>query len=341
MDRGLYLGRFAVCVLSSRCVPICARGTPQGCSSHELNITHPSSLTVADSSYSKSLNFYRHIHGTFNVTDRQDDSNRSPTISPDRESMIKAKAMKYVSALSFRRRKTGSGRLSPGLDWEEEKIGGVPTEGLAPASAIPAGQPLPPVSAEIHLPVEAPLPAEAEAETAGLGNGGGDGGGGGIGGGGDGGGGDGGSRDGGGGDGGGDGGGGDGGGAGGDGGDGGGYGGGGDGGGGDGGGSMQPSLTAATLAPVDLQSWQVKGLATDRTGEYVRGSEKDLLKLFFIFLLDVNAILLSIFLALLLCVARPYLSAEPTTSEVLMPPCTWRWDAFRLPLHLHRSCMPM
>ena len=104
---------------------------------------------------------------------------------------------------------------------------------------------------------------------------------------------------------------------------------------------MQPSLTAATLAPVDLQSWQAKGLATDRTGEYVRGSEKDLLKLFFIFLLDVNAILLSIFLALLLCVALPYLSAEPTTSEVLMPPCTWRWDAFRLPLHLHRSCMPM
>ena len=89
----------------------------------------------------------RHIHGTFNVTDRQDDSNRSPTISPDRESMIKAKAMKYVSALSFRRRKTGSGRLAPGLDWEEEKKGGVPTEGLAPASAVPAGQPLPPVSA--------------------------------------------------------------------------------------------------------------------------------------------------------------------------------------------------
>ena len=136
--------------------------------------------------------------------------------------MIKAKAMKYVSALSFRRRKTGSGRLAPGLDWEEEKKGGVPTEGLAPASAVPAGQPLPPVSAEIPLPVEALLPAEAEAETAGLGNGGGDGGGGGIGGGGDGGGGDGGSRDGGGGDGGGDG-------------------GGGDGGGGDGGGSMQPS----------------------------------------------------------------------------------------------------
>ena len=100
-------------------------------------------------------------------------------------------------------------------------------------------------------------------------------------------------------------------------------------------------MTAATLAPVDLQAWQAKGLATDRTGEYVRGSERDLLKLFFIFLLDVNAILLSIFLALLLCVALPYLSAEPTTSEVLMPPCTWRWDAFRLPLHLHRSCMPM
>ena len=151
VDRGLYLGRFAVCVLSSRFVPICARGTPIGCSSHELNITHPSSLTVADSSYSKSLRtaytIYRHIHGTFNVTDRQDDSNRSPTISPDRESMIKAKAMKYVSALSFRRRKTGSGRLAPGLDWEEEKKGGVPTEGLAPASAVPAGQPLPPVSA--------------------------------------------------------------------------------------------------------------------------------------------------------------------------------------------------
>ena len=110
---------------------------------------------------------------------------------------------------------------------------------------------------------------------------------------------------------------------------------------------MQPSLTAATLAPVDLQAWQAKGLATDRTGEYVRGSEKDLLKLFFIFLLDVNAILLSIFLALL-CVALPYLSAKPPTPVVAS--CTWRWDAFRcstgckprmhVPL-LHRSCMPM
>ena len=146
----------------------------------------------------------------------------------------------------------------------------------------------------MHWPVRGAQPPPFP----GGGGGGGDGGGGG--------------GDGGGGDGGGDGGGGDGGGAGGDGGDGGGYGGGGDGGGGDGGGSMQPSLTAATLAPVDLQAWQAKGLATDRTGEYVRGSEKDLLKLFFIFLLDVNAILLSIFLALL-CVALPHLSAEPTT----------------------------
>ena len=61
--------------------------------------------------------------------------------------MIKAKAKKYVSALSFRRQKTGSGRLAPGTGSEEVKIVGVPTEVLAPASAVPAGQPLPPVSA--------------------------------------------------------------------------------------------------------------------------------------------------------------------------------------------------
>ena len=103
---------------------------------------------------------------------------------------------------------------------------------------------------------------------------------------------------------------------------------------------LQAKHEEATLAPVvDLQAWQAKGLATNRTGEFVRGSEKYMLKLLFTFLF--NVILLSIFLALLLCVALPYLSAEPTTSEVLMPPCTWRWDAFRLPLHLHRSCMPM
>ena len=40
--------------------------------------------------------------------------------------MINAKAKKYVSALSFRRRKTGSGQLAPGLGWEEEKKDGVP-----------------------------------------------------------------------------------------------------------------------------------------------------------------------------------------------------------------------
>ena len=89
----------------------------------------------------------------------------------------------------------------------------------------------------------------------------------------------------------------------------------------------------AALAPVvDLQAWQAKGLATNWTLADVLGSD----------------IFLFIFLALLLCVALPYLSAKPPTPVVAS--CTWRWDAFRcstgckprmhVPL-LHRSCMPM
>ena len=104
---------------------------------------------------------------------------------------------------------------------------------------------------------------------------------------------------------------------------------------------LQAKHEEATLAPVvDLQAWQAKGMATNRTDVVVRGSEKDMLKLLSIFL--------CIFLALLLCVALPYLSAKPPTPVVAS--CTWRWDAFRcstgckprmhVPL-LHRSCMPM
>ena len=89
----------------------------------------------------------------------------------------------------------------------------------------------------------------------------------------------------------------------------------------------------AALAPVvDLQAWQAKGLATNWTLADVLGSD----------------IFLFIFLALLLCVALPYLSAEPPSPVVAQ--CTWRWDAFRCSIGckprmhvpvLHRSCMPM
>ena len=91
--------------------------------------------------------------------------------------------------------------------------------------------------------------------------------------------------------------------------------------------------TVAASAPVvDLQAWQAKGLATNWTLADVLGSD----------------IFLFIFLALLLCVALPYLSAEPPSPVVAQ--CTWRWDAFRCSIGckprmhvpvLHRSCMPM
>ena len=97
--------------------------------------------------------------------------------------------------------------------------------------------------------------------------------------------------------------------------------------------ALQAKHVEATLAPVvDLQAWQAKGLATNWTLADVLGSD----------------IFLFIFLALLLCVALPYLSAEPPARVVA--PCTWRWDAFRCStgckprMHvpvLHRSCMPM
>ena len=107
---------------------------------------------------------------------------------------------------------------------------------------------------------------------------------------------------------------------------------------------LQAKHEEATLAPVvDLQAWQAKGLATNRTGEFVRGSEKDMLKLLSIFL--------CIFLALLLCVAHLSRAEPPTTPVALVAPCTWRWDAFRcsagcklrmhVPLLQDRSCMPM
>ena len=89
----------------------------------------------------------------------------------------------------------------------------------------------------------------------------------------------------------------------------------------------------AALAPVvDLQAWRAKGLATNWTLADVLGSD----------------IFLFIFLALLLCVALPYLSADPPAPVVTQ--CTWRWDAFRCSIGckprmhvpvLHRSCMPM
>jgi hypothetical protein len=96
---------------------------------------------------------------------------------------------------------------------------------------------------------------------------------------------------------------------------------------------MTAHVASTTATPVvDLQAWQANGLSTKWPLADVLGSD----------------IVLFIVLALLLCVALPYLSAEPRADVVA--PCTWRWDAFRcstgckprmhMPL-LHRSCMPM
>ena len=96
---------------------------------------------------------------------------------------------------------------------------------------------------------------------------------------------------------------------------------------------MTARVASTTATPVvDLQAWQANGLSTKWALADVLGSD----------------IVLLIVLAFLLCVALPYLSAEPRAEVVVT--CTWRWDAFRcstgcrprmhMPL-LHRSCMPM
>ena len=75
---------------------------------------------------------------------------------------------------------------------------------------------------------------------------------------------------------------------------------------------MTAHVASTTATPVvDLQAWQANGLSTKWPLADVLGSD----------------IVLFIVLALLLCVALPYLSAEPRAEVVA--PCTWRWDAFR------------